>query len=412
MTVNNLINLVLSDVTNGLAKNNLCPVLSDRWLEPPYPAGFRIATVLHNCADKESGSYDLGVSLWRNTENIDESFYKQLSTTDPARDLPDAIRDLFRQFNEKCWTSADLLEAWKDMPCQNYCTPSDPIGIPYLHFNADDAWQAVFDWFSDQAEHHERPIIKKTLYLEKRFAQYYQWGMTNELDYAACGIDADSRVATYEISFGDLWTMEYRICAGEKDTPLYNEVALIFDGNPIHTETNLSNRTVLGKWEIDSFPGNFVRFVLEVREKPDAYTGYFQGKTLEGKWVSGYLRQYPGESLDEAAFCIQSVGINFGNRNVGTMVSEVMPDTIVPYIGLKDFNGTPIYGNSILRNPITGQHFTPFWLKKSCGWVLQRDSKDGGGFFSLDDPVFWVDTISDEFIRLEIIGNAFDGLLN
>lgn len=403
MTVEHLIKQALDDVNKQSKELRNCLVLSNRCLEPPYPAGYRLAIVYH-CDGQEPSSSRFGISLWRCSASEDSRhFYKQTATADP-NEIPAAVYALFQQFNDECWTPEDLLNAWKDMPYQNYRSSDSPIGIPYLHFNENDTWQAVLDWFGDKAKKHGQSIIKRTLYLENSVVRKHQRLMADTIDYDACGIDADSWVACWAVPFGDLWTVEYRICAGDRDTPLRSEAVLLFDEHPVLGVTNLDERSVLSKWELTA-PGNLVRFVLEVREKPDAYTGYFHGKTEEGKWVSGYLREYPGERQGEAAFFIQNFGVNFVNS---TMTSKVRSDSISPYIGLMDSKGKLIFGNSVLRHPVTGQRFTPFWLKKSCGWVLLRDDKDGGSFFAMDDPVFWVDNDSEDHINLEVIGNTFD----
>ena len=115
----------------------------------------------------------------------------------------------------------------------------------------------------------------------------------------------------------------------------------------------------------------------------------FRGKlTDNGKWVKGY---YSYET-DECSFELHLISDN------KSVVTEVVPETVGQYTGLKDKNGKKIFEGDILQVSYSdGNNIT-----EATGSV-----KFLNGCYIIDSTVFHNYRL-EEFCSLEKIGNVYD----
>ena len=128
----------------------------------------------------------------------------------------------------------------------------------------------------------------------------------------------------------------------------------------------------------------------------------FRGKRIDnGEWVKGY---YSYET-DECSFELHLISDN------KSVVTEVVPETVGQYTGMKDKNGKKIFEGDIVR--LTDEHNEMEWTAVvvfgnpngdyNWGWQLNAIEEFDGN----KDILLWVD-MEESGAYCEIIGNIHD----
>ena len=128
----------------------------------------------------------------------------------------------------------------------------------------------------------------------------------------------------------------------------------------------------------------------------------FRGKRKDnGEWIEGY---YSYET-DECSFELHLISDN------KSVVTEVVPETVGQYTGLKDKNGKKIFEGDIVKCTATNVDcaFTAVVLfgnsngEYNWGFQLKRI----GGAEANTDILLWVD-MEDTGAYIEVVGNIHD----
>ena len=128
-----------------------------------------------------------------------------------------------------------------------------------------------------------------------------------------------------------------------------------------------------------------------------------------GEWVEGYYIYHIkrticplGDSVkpEDEQHVIMQDGFSDWNMPRNTVVYEINPDALCQYTGLTEKNGQKIWENDIVRNE-KGDIGVVQWFEEHAAFMIWNKTKNCVCYLAEND-----------FSKIEVIGNIFDGGLN